>query len=547
MSTSRYFYQSISIILLLFLINDLSAQRVQANRWYFTADGGISVFFGDVKRYDLLPDWESPSEMQPMFSASFGREISPIFRLRGQFTYGELSGHKQEYHYNFTSTVIGGHLLTDINLIYLLTDTRFGRNRINIFASLGLGYLSWDTYLNKDNGDYMGESKMGNLSIPGSISIEYLFTQNFSVKGEGYLYVLTSDEVDAKVGGIEVDMISYFSLGATFKFKTKRKAKQRKIKYALDPALYEPRVEVTEDTLTPIVEQPKEEIIEEEVPETVEEEPVVTPVIPEEEIVLPVEVVLVEVAKEEEQEEETPAKFVIDHELETEAIKKEQWTPPSQDPWPEIEFTVQILAAKNKKEVADLQKLYGVKDRIVERYDGVWYRYSVGRYDKIWRARELRNVLISRNNIDDAFIAVYKNNVRISLQETMDADLEPQKPKEEPQIEQETPQPESSEEVYPLIRLRNSVPYTDGVIFGVQVLSIKNDHYRLGELKGVHQIDRPILVSHVDTWYQIVVHGFDTYEEANAYQKIVNQKGFTDSFVVAFKNGKKIELTDLVD
>jgi len=540
MNTSRYFYQLFGIVLLLFLINDLSAQRVQANRWYLSADGGVSVFFGDVKRYDILPDWESPSEMQPLFSASFGREFTPIFRLRAQFLYGNLSGHKQRSHINFKSNIMGGHVLADINLIYLLTRTRFGANRLNVFASLGLGYISWDTKLYYDtpraSGDLIAEKKAGNLSIPGSLTVEYLITQSFSIKAEGALYVIMSDEVDAKAGGIEVDMINYNSLGITYKFKTKKKAKRTRIKYRLDPVLYEPIVE---------------EVVKEE--EAIVEEQVIA----QEETVIPIEVVIIPqevVVKDVKTEElvETPAKFVIDHELEAKAVAKEKWTPADEDPWPEIEFTVQILAAKNKKDVDELQRLFGVKDRIVERYDGNWYRYSVGSFDMIWRARESRNVLRSRNNIDDAFIAVYRDGVRISLKETMEAEQEikrkeqqQQKQEQEPVEEQKPPKKEVNNEVYPLIKLTNSVPYTDRMIFGVQVLSIKNDHYRLGELKGVYNIDKPILVSHIDPWYQIVVHGFDTYDQASAYKKVLEQKGFTDSFVVAFKNGKKVDLTDL--
>lgn len=528
MNTSKYFYQFLGVVLLFLLINEVSAQRVQANRWYISADGGVSVFFGDVKRYDYLPDWESPSEMQPMFSASVGRELSPVFSLRGQFLYGNLSGHKKSSHINFKAITIGGHVLADINLIYLFTNTRFGSSRFNVIASLGLGYMSWDSKLYYDtpkaSGDLMAESKTGAFSIPGSLTVEYLFTRSFSIKAEGMLYVITSDEVDAKPGGIEVDMINYNSLGVCYKFKTKKKAKQRRIKYALDPALYEPIVEE-------VAEEPVEEI----------------PIIVVETIIEPQEELVIEetIVDENVEVEETPAEFVIDHELEAKAIDKEKWTPSDEDPWPEIEFTVQILAAKNKKEVEELQKLFNIKDRIVERYDGIWYRYSVGRFDKIWRARELRNVLRSKNNIDDAFLAVYKDNVRISLKETMEAD---EMQDQEPVIEQEeTPKEENNEEIYPLIRLTNSVPFSDGVIFGVQVLSIKNDHYRLGELKGVHGIDKPILVNVEDPWYQIVIHGFDTYDQARAYQIVVEQKGFTDSFVVAFKNGKKIELSDLVE
>lgn len=519
-------------IVLFFSSLDVRAQRIKPNRWFISADGGISVFFGDVKRYDYIPDMESPSEIQPMFSFNIGKELSPIINIRTQFLYGNVCGHKQSAKYNFKATTYGAHLMADFNLIYLLTKQRFGDSRFNVNVGLGIGYLLWDSKLYYDDPladgtDLMGESNIGAISIPGALNVEYLITKNLSVGLTGNLFVVTSDEVDAKAGGIKVDMINYNSLGLVYRFKSNGKASRKNVKYRLDPSLYEP-LERDKPVESAVVET---EVIEE---------------------VLPIETAVVvnevfDVDKEEKSVEEVvvvekPKEFRINHELEKEAIEKETWASRGDDVWPGIKFSVQIAATKIAHDKEELKEEFGVKNTVYEQYDGTWYRYSVGQYDKMWRAKELRNTVRSVNGIEDAFIVVYRDNERISLAEALNYAARTQSVvlvKEE-----EVVKDEDMEKVYPLIRLDQSIP-SEGILLGVQILSVRNDHYPLGVFSGIYGIEKNILINVKSPWHKLIAVGFEDYNDALDYQEYARSKGFIDAFVVAFKDGERISIATL--
>ena len=323
---------------LLITINTF-AQRVKPDRWFVSGDGGISVFFGDVKRYDYVPDFESPSEIQPMFSLNGGKELSPIFSVRGQFSYGKLSGHKQSAKYNFEGTTIGAHALVDFNLIYLLTKQRFGNSRINILASLGAGYMSWDSKLYSDyplpDGSYLvDQNSNGAMSFPLALSMEYLITKNFSVGVSGLLYMITSDEVDVKPGGIKFDMINYSSIGFVYRFKTKQKTSRKSVKYRLDPSLYEPtEKDIAVEVAAGAAAVPKDEVnIDESVIEN--KELVIKEAQPE-----------VKEAKDNLPEQKNIAveeshKYKINHDLEEEAIRKETWATKEDNMWETVKQIV---------------------------------------------------------------------------------------------------------------------------------------------------------------------------------------------------------------
>ncbi len=518
--------RSLFLLLPILLSNEVFSQRIEPNRWFIKADGGVSVFFGDVKRYDYVPDHESPSEIQPMFGASLGKEISKIFSVRGQFLYGRLNGHKKRARYNFQSTVMSGHLLTDINLMYLFTGARFGESRLNIYSSLGVGYSSWDTKLYYDNppsngSDIMAESKMGALSFPAALSLEYVFNRHLSVNMEGMIYVVTSDEVDAKSGGISVDMINYNSIGITYKFGIKTKARKSKINYELDPSLYEAR---------PGDPQYRED-------EYVED---VTPVFEEE--VVPV-IILVDNDEEqtpEEKQRQDSKENAIDHELENAAIQKEIWAKKSDNLWAGVEFSVQVLSTRKSIDLRYFKDKYDIAQDIVENHEGGWYKYSVGKYDRLWRARELRNKLRSNTGIKDAFIVAYKDGTRISLEEALGYEEKAKSASEERyRLEQE------ARKLYPAIVLEDNIP-SHGIVIGVQLLAFQgNNKYPIGMLKGVYGIDKPILINFDSPWYKIIVGGFDTYQQAYDYQFEARNKGFVDAYVVAHKDGVRISLDQL--
>ena len=528
----KLFLISIFIALVLFVFsNHASAQRVKPNRWLVSADGGVSVFFGDVKRYEYMPDHKSPSEIQAMFSFNVGKELSSIINIRGQFLYGNISGHKQKSKYNFKGSTIGGHLFADFNLIYLLTNERFGRSRINAFASLGFGYISWDSKLyydvpKPDGTELMAESNSGALSFPGSLSLEYMFSKSFSVNANGYLYVVNSDELDAKPGGIKVDMINYYSVGLAYRFKAKRKASRRKINYRLAPELYEP---------IPKVKSESEDSEVKEVLYIVEDVEVNN-----EDYIVADSVIAIDEVENKVVAQNTDD-YVIDHELEREAIDFEAWASSDEDPWPEIYFSVQIVASRDKLDTRLLSDKYSLSNNIIENYDGVWYRYSIGQYDKVWRAKELRNLLRSRNRIEDAFIVVYHKGERISLEEALGIQslYQANKDKQEERLSEAV-----LKKIYPLVHLEHNIPQ-EGLFIGVQILSLQEEYYPLGALSGIYGIQNTIYANQKGSWYKLIAADLQSLEEAMAFARKARNKGFIDASVVAFKDGKRISISTL--
>ncbi|NOR87507.1 MAG: hypothetical protein GQ527_07860, partial [Bacteroidales bacterium] len=372
-----------------------------------------------------------------------------------------------------------------------------------------------------DGTNLLAESKEGAFSIPASVSFEYAINRNFSVGVEGMLYVITSDEVDAKPGGIALDMINYNSIGISYKFKSKRKARKSKIKYSLDPELYKAKPSPVEKEEVVVVQE-----------EVIVEEPLVTP---KDNDALAVQ-----------EHKEDAKKFPINHELEKEAIQKETWASNTNNPWPEIKFSVQILASGTNTDTKELQEKLGIAEPISVKYDGEWYRYAAGSYHKMWQAKELRNKLRSITAIKDAFIVVYRNDERISLEEALNYAARKQTLLSDDMEEDLiiVDQNHAAEKVYPLVKLVDNIPQ-EGIVIGVQVLSIRNDHYPLGVFKGIYGIDHAILVHQKLPWNKLIASGFTSYQEAIDYQYIARDKGFIDAFVVAFKDGRRISISTL--
>ena len=65
----------VPILFVLLFLNKVDAQKVQPNRWFINANGGISVFYGDVKRYDYIPDWESQAKYKPCIVPVWGKKF----------------------------------------------------------------------------------------------------------------------------------------------------------------------------------------------------------------------------------------------------------------------------------------------------------------------------------------------------------------------------------------------------------------------------------------------------------------------------------------
>ena len=185
-------------------------------------------------------------------------------------------------------------------------------------------------------------------------------------------------------------------------------------------------------------------------------------------------------------------------------------------PWEKgTEFRVQIAASGGKISKVALARQYGITQPIMEDYGNGWYRYSVGSYKKYWQARELRNVLISKNGIGDAFVVGFRNGQRLnSLSELVGS----------------TGTTSGSH-----------VIKESGRVFKVQILALRNKKENtIEELKSRYNIKDSITEEVVDGFYQYTVGTFKSMEEAKRYSEELSNKGIKDAFVVTYQNGYRL-------
>jgi len=158
----------------------------------------------------------------------------------------------------------------------------------------------------------------------------------------------------------------------------------------------------------------------------------------------------------------------------------------------------------------------------VNQGDG-WYRFSVGRYIKYWRAREYRNILMTRNDIQDAFVVAYKEGNRIMLADLVKLDETARKETERPS-------------------------YTKA--FSVQVMATTDRNIPVSVVREMYEIDMEVFkdFNKSDNVFQYTVGNFDTYEEAAKLRNKLKARGLRGAFVVGYKNGVRVsDLKSILD
>jgi len=80
-------------LVILLLVNQMvTAQGGAAPNWQININGGTSLFFGDMKQYRFWPVTNNENEWRLGAGLMVSRQFSPVFGLRGQGLFGQLSG-----------------------------------------------------------------------------------------------------------------------------------------------------------------------------------------------------------------------------------------------------------------------------------------------------------------------------------------------------------------------------------------------------------------------------------------------------------------------
>ncbi|OQX78296.1 MAG: hypothetical protein B6D61_05915, partial [Bacteroidetes bacterium 4484_249] len=356
MKRFNHFFRTFIIVSILFFLftTNVNSQESKSGfwkGWAINANGGLSLFYGDIENYTFYKATENNSEYSFGFGGMLIKQLSPMFSLRGQLYYGYLSGTKRRAHKWFEGDVFESSLNTTLDLTNLILGKK--DRFLSAYAMVGIGLAQWRTSLMvhptneeiRENG-YKGGSGFNERTleavIPFGLGLDFRLSNHWDIILEGTLRPVNSDLLDANEGGFQFDFYSYIFTGITYRF-----GKKKEVESTLPP----PVIAVSEQEQ----EEPIEEVI---IVEEIEPEPE--------------EIVIVEEKKDEFQE------------LEEQLIDADSETGMYDTPWPGVTFTVQIAASKKRvptTTMADKFELSGVVN--LNQGDG-WYRYSIGNYVKYW-------------------------------------------------------------------------------------------------------------------------------------------------------------------
>jgi hypothetical protein len=373
-------FKYLSVILIgsfiLYLSNSVSSQNTFGNKkfetyWYVNANGGLSLFFGDIKQNSIFPANNEINEWRLGTGLIFGRQFTPVFGLRTQSVLGELSGSKRELGLFIEGSYIEFHLSSTFSLTNLFSQYDPSR-KFNFYGVLGLGLTNFNmTQRSLSNnsvvqlsghgfGKGLGGRTLEGLFLAG-LGFDYNLNKKWSLNFETTMKGMQSDKADIYISGGKHDFYNYTSLGITYKFGRKAKKKDR----------------------IPLASQ-KNKVV---------DVPVVKMKEPEDEIV-----------KEVVEKKEFPKKIV------TTPVKKKVVTV-----IPEPEYRVQIRASFGKKlsieELSDQFKI-PVKNIAEDIHKG-YYIYTIGSYATYDEAKAKRDKVKSRNGIYDAFIVCFSKGTRL--------------------------------------------------------------------------------------------------------------------------------------
>lgn len=227
-----------------------------ARYWYINLNGGLAQFWGDVQ--DQNP-FEKYSEDKFTGGIHLGRQLSPVFGLRGNLQYGGLYSTltKASPQEEMEATPVFDYSLQGtISLVNLFANYKADR-KYDIYGFAGIGFSNWETeHRYKPSGQIISDnggepSTNGPLEltseavVPIGGGISFQLSDALSLGLEQSWKTVNSDILDAKQGGFEYDMYSEtmltlgLNLNAAFGGYGKMVRDFEKVGFDAEPAVME--------------------------------------------------------------------------------------------------------------------------------------------------------------------------------------------------------------------------------------------------------------------------------------------------------------------
>ena len=483
------------IIALVILLSSLHihSQETKENKgfwsgWSINVNAGPNLAYTDIDNYRFYRCFSNNSEWRLGYGLMLQKKIHPLIQLRGQIMNGKLSGTKRRYDYWFEADILETSISGTLDLVGLFWGPKV--RLITFYGMGGIGLAQWTTDLKRHttneliggNGHNTGSGFGGRTLetvVPFGLGFDFNLGYHWNINVEATLRLVNSDVLDGKEAGFKYDFYSYNFVGVTYKFKKRR-----------------PKAPV----------MPPEDLIAKEEPQEF-----IRPVIektPQEKRVIV------------NQEQQNLLKLLQERMLEEDA-KAGMY----ESPWQGVEFTVQVAASRTAIDPSTFQKNLNISGTITRTHDEGWYYYSIGKYIKYWRAREYRNILLTRNDAKGAFVVAYKDGKRMLLSELIHHNIDER----------------SGEQVAKKQRPISKKSYS------VQVMATRDGNVSPVAIREMYDIDLDVYQEFADGWFRYIVGNFMNYSQASKLRNKLRLQGLREAFIVGYRDGKRVPIESLRD
>lgn len=203
------------------------------DNWSINLNAGASLFWGDVRQYKIYPVSTNENERNAAFGLILSKKLNSTFEIRGQFIRGNISGTKRSIKKYFEGQFNEYNINATINFSNLIYGNDPCR-KFNIYGIGGIGFIDFRS-VKKELGTHKfvasrGYSANGTVKekmqtetvIPFGFGAKYKLDSRFELNFENIWTVANTDVIDVTEGDFKYDILTYTSLGLTYKFNLRK-------------------------------------------------------------------------------------------------------------------------------------------------------------------------------------------------------------------------------------------------------------------------------------------------------------------------------------
>jgi hypothetical protein len=208
----------------------------QDKPWTVQINGGPTLFYGDIMDFDYMPAIDSKEAWNFSGSLILEKRLTDYLTLRGQVLYGQTGGINASKEY-FEASLLDYSLQARLDILDSVPAWRNPERPIEPYLFAGAGMSNWDSKLYDQNDVMIGRSggpyANGFLEMtsegfmPAGFGVAFRVNNHFDINFEESIRISNSDMLDARIGNAQYDMVSFTSLGLTYKFGQKKKSASR--------------------------------------------------------------------------------------------------------------------------------------------------------------------------------------------------------------------------------------------------------------------------------------------------------------------------------